>query len=229
MPRHLKVTHDRSTTTLLLAIRYFNDVADLINDRLYYRLFHGVTSHLHIYFASLTWDTRVENLAAVKGATRILVRTDAAGMGVDIPDIQVIIQWKTARHLSLAGLVQRIGRAGRDDPVDAIAITMIEERYFFPKKLFRRRAFLHHYHPPSLKRPKKFESNYRRILLPSGYPATRKLLDLWLTRSKPYSRNRQDHLSTPVAVLTATETIKIPLVVSMEKDHVENRSCGTII
>lgn len=86
------------------------------------------------YNASLSWDTRAVNLEVFKrGSARVLVCTDAAGMGVDIPDIEVVIQWKISKHLSLASLVQRIGRAGRDDRVKAVAVTMAEERYFLPK------------------------------------------------------------------------------------------------
>ena len=43
------------------------------------------------------------------GNTRILVCTDAAGMGVDVRDIKCSIQWKIADHFSLAALLQRIG------------------------------------------------------------------------------------------------------------------------
>lgn len=86
------------------------------------------------YNASLSWETRVVNLDVFKhGSARVLVCTDAAGMGVDIPDIEVVIQWKISKHLSLASLVQRIGRAGRDERVKAVAITMVEDNLFLPK------------------------------------------------------------------------------------------------
>lgn len=89
---------------------------------------------VRVYSASLTWHGRVQNLAALaSGRARILVCTDAAGLGVDIPDIQIVVQWKIAKHLTLAGLVQRIGRAGRDPTVKAVAVVMAEQSYFLPR------------------------------------------------------------------------------------------------
>ena len=61
----------------------------------------------------------------VEGYTRVLVCTDAAGMGVNIPDIKVIIQWKLAEHLTIAALWQRIGRAGRDQSLCAVSVVLL--------------------------------------------------------------------------------------------------------
>ena len=59
------------------------------------------------------------------GVTRLLIATDAVGMGVDIPDVHRVIQWKIPRHLSICGLYQRFGRAGRNGDL-AIAIAYFE-------------------------------------------------------------------------------------------------------
>ena len=69
----------------------------------------------------VTWDQQSKNLAAFgSGAARILLCTDAAGLGVDIPDVKIIVQWKVARQYSLADLIQRVGRAGGEPSVEAI-------------------------------------------------------------------------------------------------------------
>lgn len=57
---------------------------------------------------------------------------DAAGMGVDIPDITIVIQWDISEHLTLAMLWQRIGRAGRDPNLNALAIVFIFDKHVLP-------------------------------------------------------------------------------------------------
>lgn len=56
------------------------------------------------------------------GIIRVLVCTEAAGIGVDIPDVEVVIQWTIPVHLNLSGWVQRAGRAGRNPAIQAIAV-----------------------------------------------------------------------------------------------------------
>lgn len=41
----------------------------------------------------------------------ILVATDAYGMGIDNPDIRLVVQWDLP--LSLDAMIQRMGRAGQ--------------------------------------------------------------------------------------------------------------------
>lgn len=49
-------------------------------------------------------------------------------MGVNIPDIKRFIQWKIFDLLTLATLVQRIGQAGRDTSVLAVAVVFVEKK-----------------------------------------------------------------------------------------------------
>jgi hypothetical protein len=60
---------------------------------------------------------------------------DAAGMGVDIPDIEVVMQWKISPHLTIATLWQRIGRAGRDPKVKAISVLFVDQKQILPKEI----------------------------------------------------------------------------------------------
>ncbi|KAJ7260767.1 P-loop containing nucleoside triphosphate hydrolase protein [Mycena rebaudengoi] len=63
-----------------------------------------------------------------KGKIRILVATEAAGMGADIPDIELIIQFGVPSSLSV--WIQRAGRAGRSPHIRARAIMLVEVSMF---------------------------------------------------------------------------------------------------
>ena len=55
-----------------------------------------------------------------EGHIRILVCTEAAGMGVDIPDISRVIQWGIPNFVNLSTLWQRMGRAGRKKDMQTV-------------------------------------------------------------------------------------------------------------
>ncbi|KAI5885343.1 P-loop containing nucleoside triphosphate hydrolase protein [Schizophyllum commune H4-8] len=75
--------------------------------------------------AVLTTEYRERALEAFRdGTVRILVCTDAAGMGCNIPDIEYVIQYKLPASSST--LKQRLGRAGRALPA-AFGILLVEK------------------------------------------------------------------------------------------------------
>ncbi|KAI9437122.1 P-loop containing nucleoside triphosphate hydrolase protein [Lactarius psammicola] len=53
--------------------------------------------------------------------------TDAAGMGLDLRDIEIVIQWRYMQSLCM--LWQRLGRAARDPSKEATGIYMVEPQY----------------------------------------------------------------------------------------------------
>ncbi|KAH9029179.1 P-loop containing nucleoside triphosphate hydrolase protein [Lactarius hengduanensis] len=53
--------------------------------------------------------------------------TDAAGMGLDLRDIEIVIQWRYTQSLCM--LWQRLGQAARDPSKEATGIYMIEPQY----------------------------------------------------------------------------------------------------
>ncbi|TFK62853.1 P-loop containing nucleoside triphosphate hydrolase protein [Pluteus cervinus] len=63
----------------------------------------------------------------VSGEIWGLMCTDAAGMGLDIPDIKLVIQWRYVP--SLCTLAQRMGRAARGT-LEGTAIYLVEPKYF---------------------------------------------------------------------------------------------------
>ncbi|KAF8438216.1 P-loop containing nucleoside triphosphate hydrolase protein [Kalaharituber pfeilii] len=53
---------------------------------------------------------------------RILVVTEAAAMGVDIPDVVRVVQWGLTSWVNMLTLWQRLGRMGRDPRIQAVGI-----------------------------------------------------------------------------------------------------------
>ncbi|EEB98849.1 hypothetical protein MPER_01577, partial [Moniliophthora perniciosa FA553] len=62
----------------------------------------------------------------LSGDIKILMATEAAGMGADIPDIQLAVQFGVPSSLSV--FKQRIGRAGRDPTLKSRAVFLVEQR-----------------------------------------------------------------------------------------------------
>ncbi|KAE9390705.1 P-loop containing nucleoside triphosphate hydrolase protein [Gymnopus androsaceus JB14] len=59
------------------------------------------------------------------GIVRILVCTDAAGMGCNIPDVDIVVQWKLPGTLSM--FIQRAGRAARAQNRKGLAVLLVEK------------------------------------------------------------------------------------------------------
>jgi hypothetical protein len=87
---------------------------------------------IRVYTASLDPPTRAEFMRLFKaGDSRILVCTDAAGMGMDIRNINIVIQFKLTEQLSLADLWQRLGRCARDQTIEGLALVFVDDKYCF--------------------------------------------------------------------------------------------------
>ncbi|KAF8148868.1 P-loop containing nucleoside triphosphate hydrolase protein [Crassisporium funariophilum] len=76
---------------------------------------------------SKSYQTRVMKLFR-DGKVRILVCTDAAGMGCDIPDIDIVVQWKAPKNVS--SWVQCAGRAARASGRQGLAVMIVEKPAF---------------------------------------------------------------------------------------------------
>ncbi|KAF7318341.1 Bloom syndrome [Mycena chlorophos] len=72
------------------------------------------------------------------GRIRILIATEAAGMGADIPDIELVIQFGFPKTLSM--WIQRAGRAGRSPEIQARAVLLAEVSAFKQRQKRRPRA-----------------------------------------------------------------------------------------
>ncbi|EMD37426.1 hypothetical protein CERSUDRAFT_29423, partial [Gelatoporia subvermispora B] len=67
---------------------------------------------------------RVPDPGSTESLVRILVCTDAAGMGCNIPDVDLVVQWKLPATLS--NWIQRAGRAARGRGRTGLAVLLVE-------------------------------------------------------------------------------------------------------
>ncbi|KIL61089.1 hypothetical protein M378DRAFT_1059936, partial [Amanita muscaria Koide BX008] len=72
-------------------------------------------------------ETEVERL--VKGETWGLMTTDSFGMGMDIPDIQIVGQWR-ATLPTVSTIWQRFGRCVRDPTLQGTVYLFVEKEHF---------------------------------------------------------------------------------------------------
>ncbi|KAL4263445.1 hypothetical protein AB1N83_008683 [Pleurotus pulmonarius] len=78
------------------------------------------------YTASMTPEYRTEVMDQFrKERVRILICTDAAGMGCNLPNIDLVVQWRLPKKLST--FVQRAGRAARAPGRTGLAVLLVEK------------------------------------------------------------------------------------------------------
>jgi ATP-dependent DNA helicase RecQ len=81
---------------------------------------------VNFYHAGLTTQERNERQEAwTKGETRVIVATNAFGMGIDKPDVRLVIHYDLPSHLE--SYYQEAGRAGRDGKT-AYAVLLYNEQ-----------------------------------------------------------------------------------------------------
>jgi hypothetical protein len=79
------------------------------------------------YHSVLSREALERNLASFRaGECRILVATEAVGMGLDVPDVQRVLQWKVPEFLTVSSWWQRAGRAARKPSVWGLAVAYYE-------------------------------------------------------------------------------------------------------
>ncbi|KAF9271138.1 hypothetical protein BGZ74_006449, partial [Mortierella antarctica] len=78
---------------------------------------HTLVGKIACYHAGLSELYKAKAMDDFKtGKILILLATEAAGMGCDIPDIARVVQFKSPKSISC--LVQRLGRAARNPELD---------------------------------------------------------------------------------------------------------------
>lgn len=127
------------------------------------------------YHAGLTQAERNKALQDyLSGAVRVITATSAFGMGVDIPDIRLVIH----DHIpaTMIDYVQQAGRAGRDGEISHCVLL------FTPMNLLRI-----HNHFQRLRRQSRNSYDYYVHHVRSEWPANRQMLQ-WMLRSKCLSQ-----------------------------------------
>ncbi|KAF8057359.1 P-loop containing nucleoside triphosphate hydrolase protein [Lyophyllum atratum] len=80
------------------------------------------------FHSTMTLTYRDEELMNVReGDTWGLCGTDSIGMGMDLPDIEIVIQWKAT--CDLCTLWQRFGQAGRGRDREGVGILLVEKKH----------------------------------------------------------------------------------------------------
>ncbi|TMC20419.1 MAG: hypothetical protein E6J34_12735 [Chloroflexi bacterium] len=78
---------------------------------------------IRCYYSCIDEPTKDATHRFVKnGDTRIVICTDSLSLGVDFPDIEKVIQWGVDDKLDLDTLVQRIGRAARNQELQGVGL-----------------------------------------------------------------------------------------------------------
>ena len=65
---------------------------------------------------------------------QILVATDAVGLGIDLPDVERVVQYGLPKEPDMAGLWQRFGRAARGLGVLGEAVLIVDHWVIRPQK-----------------------------------------------------------------------------------------------
>ena len=80
------------------------------------------------YYSSLDKQSKSEiHQSFLRGETRILICTDAYGLGIDIPDVVRVIQWWVDEKFTIFGVQQRMGRAVRDPSLVGVGVVYVQK------------------------------------------------------------------------------------------------------
>ncbi|CDO72245.1 hypothetical protein BN946_scf184970.g97 [Trametes cinnabarina] len=110
---------------------FFDNIEESIKACLVVRQWLPPEHHDRIVWFNADNTTRFRESTTAKfqcGELIGLFCTDAFGMGIDIPDIDIVVQWRPT--CSLDSLWQRFGRAARDPNREAIAVLFADAKYF---------------------------------------------------------------------------------------------------
>jgi hypothetical protein len=114
------IFHDRVDPAIAIADRLAADlprtVGGISRDRL-----------VTCYYGSLDKKIKSKLLREFRrGCTRIIICTDAFGLGVNIPDIQRVIQWHVDEKFTIHAAHQRLGRGARSPEVEAVGVIYVK-------------------------------------------------------------------------------------------------------
>lgn len=104
--------------------RAARDIARQMRGRLR-QVLPSANSHnaIRTYYSSIDDAKKEETHTLLRNSkARLVICTDSMSLGVNISDIERVIQWGVCNKLDLKTLVQRMGRAARDPELQALAV-----------------------------------------------------------------------------------------------------------
>ena len=119
IPENIRDPHEIPKTLIFVDdINMAKSIADTLRAKLPSLLQNKPPEVLiRTYWASIDDAKKTRTYNNIRnGTARIAVCTDAFGLGINIPDIERVIQWGVTPRLSLDRLYQRLGRAARGRP-----------------------------------------------------------------------------------------------------------------
>lgn len=88
---------------------------------------------IHTFMANLTTILRTQFLSDLRlDETQIWIYTEYTGMGINLPDISCVIQFKISDYIILPKLLQQLGCGGRNASCIAVAMVFIEMWQILP-------------------------------------------------------------------------------------------------
>lgn len=111
------------------------DIARYLHTLLHKDLQESAREVVKVMTASLDPSTRDSYMNGLRdGYHRVIVGTEVVAMGLNFPDVEVIVQWGIAGHLTLASVWQRIGRAARNPALRTLAVVFVPECFILPEE-----------------------------------------------------------------------------------------------
>lgn len=121
------------------------DMSTALSQRLPKDLWEEYEELVLEYSTGITAERRQYNLERfIEGTCRIMVCTEACGMGLDVPDIERVIQWRLTQRCNLSTMYQRFGRAGRKPNIQCVGMLYysssaeINDRHSQEARIFQR-------------------------------------------------------------------------------------------
>jgi Helicase conserved C-terminal domain len=125
IPNNIKRIHKIPKTLIFVdSVVTARRIAISLRKKLHYKLpscnqFNAIRT----YYSSIDQPMKQRTYELIKnGEARLIICTDSMSLGVDVSDIMRVIQWGVNEKLDLDTLVQRFGRAVRDQKLQGVGV-----------------------------------------------------------------------------------------------------------
>lgn len=120
LDKYIKKYHtDGSVVIYALTVGYVDAIYNYLNEQ-----YSGQVACYHAQMKPESRRHKME-LEFLQGKRKIVIATSAFGMGIDVPDIELVIHFNTP--VSLVDYIQQIGRGGRDQQIRAHCVLFYDD------------------------------------------------------------------------------------------------------